>query len=125
MRTRSIGPAMIFDRLWRETGCQQVIHRLLQGRKFEFPVERAVFLTVLHRLFTSGSDRAAEKWKETLQIEGVDRLQLHHLYRAMAWLGEPLPEDQQAGATPFSPRCTIWSKKGFSPIAATSFPNSI
>ena len=24
----------------------------------------------------------------------------------MAWLGEPLPEDQQDGATPFAPRCT-------------------
>jgi len=34
----------------------------------------------------------------------VEKLQLHHLYRAMAWLGEPLPEDQQAGATPFAPR---------------------
>jgi len=31
---------------------------------------------------------------------------LHHLYRAMAWLGEPLAEDQQAGATPFAPRTT-------------------
>ena len=106
MRTRSIGPAMIFERLWKETGCQKVISRLLDERKFEFPVERALFLTVLHRLFTSGSDRAAEKWKETFEIEGVDRLQLHHLYRAMAWLGEPLPEDRQAGATPFSPRST-------------------
>ena len=106
MRTRSIGPAMIFERLWKETGCQKVIGRLLEERKFEFPVERALFLTVLHRLFTSGSDRAAEKWKETLQIDRIDRLQLHHLYRAMAWLGESLPEDRQAGATPFSPRST-------------------
>jgi transposase len=29
---------------------------------------------------------------------------LHHLYRAMAWLGEELPPEQQAGATPFAPR---------------------
>jgi len=106
MLTRSIGPTMICERLWQETGCKRVIEQLLQGRKFEFPVERAIFLTVLHRLFHSGSDRAAEKWRNTLQIEGVDDLQLHHLYRAMAWLGEALPEDQQAGATPFSPRCT-------------------
>ena len=106
MRTRSIGPAMIFERLWKETGCQEVVSRLLEGRKFEFPVERALFLTVLHRLFTSGSDRAAEKWKENQQIEGIGGLQLHHLYRAMAWLGESLPDDQQAGATEFSPRCT-------------------
>ena len=106
MHTRSIGPTLIFERLWHQTGCQQVISRLLEGRKFEFPVERAIFLTVLHRLFPSGSDRAADKWKETIDIEGVAGLQLHHLYRAMAWLGEALPEDQQLAATPFAPRCT-------------------
>jgi len=106
MHTRSIGPTLIFERLWQQTGCQQVIGRLLEGRKFEFPVERAIFLTVLHRLFPSGSDRAADKWKETIDIEGVAGLQLHHLYRAMAWLGEALPEDQQFAATPFAPRCT-------------------
>jgi transposase len=106
LHTRPIGPAMIFERLWQETGCQQVIGRLLADRKFEFPVERAIFLTVLHRLFTSGSDRAAEQWKATLDIGGVEGLQLHHLYRAMAWLGEALGEEQQFAATPFAPRCT-------------------
>ncbi len=58
---------------------QQVIRRLLEQRKFEFPVERALFLTVPHRLCTSGSDRVAEKWKETLPIEGIDRLPWRHL----------------------------------------------
>jgi transposase len=105
MQTRAIGPAMIFERLWQQTGCRQVIERLLEHRKFEFPVERAIFLTVLHRLFPSGSDRAAEKWKATVAIDGVEGLGLHHLYRAMAWLGESLGEDQQFAATPFAPRC--------------------
>src|SRR4051812_41945859 len=103
---RRIGPALIFERLWRETGCRRVVEHLLEGRRFEFDVERAIFLTVLHRLFDPGSDRAADKWKQDYQIEGGDSLQLHHLYRAMAWLGEPLPEDQQTGKTPFAPRCT-------------------
>src|SRR4051794_14371653 len=104
--TRRIGPALIFQRLWRGTGCQRVVEQLLEGRRFEFDVERAVFLTVLHRLFASGSDRAAEKWRTDSQIEGGDDLQLHHLYRAMAWLGEELPEDQQKDKTPSAPRCT-------------------
>jgi hypothetical protein len=104
--TRRIGPALIFQRLWRETGCQRVIEQLLDGRRFEFDVERAIFLTVLHRLFAPGSDRAADKWKQDYQIDGCEPLQLHHLYRAMAWLGEELPSDQQAGQTPFTPRCT-------------------
>jgi hypothetical protein len=103
---RRIGSPLVFERLWRDTGCQQVIRLLLQGRRFEFDVERAVFLTVLHRLIDPGSDRAADKWKADYPVEGADALQLHHLYRAMAWLGEELPDDQQADKTPFAPRCT-------------------
>ena len=104
--TRRIGPALIFQCLWQQTGCQKAIEQLLEGRRFECDVERAIFLTVLHRLFVPGSDRAAEKWKTDYQIEECETLQLHHLYRAMAWLGEELPHDQQAGKTPFAPRCT-------------------
>jgi len=103
--TRRIGPALIFLRLWRETGCQHVVAQLLEGRRFEFDVERAVFLTVLHRLFAPGSDRAADKWRIDYQIEGCEPLQLHHLYRAMAWLGEELPKARQKDETPFAPRC--------------------
>ena len=103
---RHIGSPLVFERLWRDTGCQQVLRQLLQGRRFEFDVERAIFLTVLHRLVHPGSDRAADKWKVDYTIDGVDTLQLHHLYRAMAWLGEELPHDQQADKTPFAPRCT-------------------
>jgi hypothetical protein len=103
--TQRIGPALIFQRLWQQTGCQRVIQQLLDGRRFECEVERAIFLTVLHRLCDPGSDRAADKWRSDYQIEGCDPLQLHHLYRAMAWLGEELPQDQQKDKTPFAPRC--------------------
>ena len=104
-RTRRIGPALIFERLWRALGLDRVLKDLLGERKFQFSVERAVFLTVLHRLFDPGSDRAAEKWKENYAIAGAEGLALHQLYRAMAWLGEPLPAEEQGGATPFAPRC--------------------
>ena len=60
---------------------------------------------MLHRLVCGGSDRAADRWREDYRIDGVDGLELHHLYRTMAWLGEELPKDQQDAATPFSPRC--------------------
>jgi hypothetical protein len=101
---KRIGAALLFGRLWEQTGCKAVIETLLTEREFEFPVERAVFATVLHRLMVSGSDRACEKWMTDYAIPGAGELALHHLYRAMAWLGEELPEDQQAGATPFAPR---------------------
>src|SRR5262245_53904249 len=75
---------------------------LLQDRGFEFAVERAVFASVLHRLFVSGSDRSCEKWMIDYRIAGIDGLQLHHLYRAMAWLGE---EIAPAAAGELAPRC--------------------
>src|SRR5215212_6427646 len=101
---KRIGAPLLFERLWEETGCRAVIEDLLAERRFEFAVERAIFATVLHRIMVSGSDRACEKWMADYAISGVDGLTLHHLYRAMAWLGEELPADQQAGATPFAPR---------------------
>ena len=102
---RRIGPALAFERLWEETGCRDVIEGLAGARHPDFALERAVFLTVLHRLFSGGSDRAADRWREDYRIDGVERLDLHHLDRAMAWLGEELAESQQDGATPFAPRC--------------------
>jgi transposase len=104
--TRRLGPALVFERLWRETGCAQVVTQLLRDRRFEFDVERAVFLTVLHRLCAPGSDRAAERWKEDQEIAGVADLELHQLYRAMAWLGEVLPDSHRHDATKLVPRCT-------------------
>jgi hypothetical protein len=106
VETVKIGPPLVFERLWGERKVQSILEQLLIGRKYEFPVERAIFMTVLHRLFVSGSDRAAEVWSRGYRIEGIDEFELHHLYRAMAWLGEELPADQQGGATPFAPRCT-------------------
>jgi hypothetical protein len=100
---RRIGPALLFERLWQEVGCQAVLTELAGQRQFALAVERAVFLTVLHRLFVSGSDRAAEKWRADYRIDGTEGLQLHHLYRAMAWLGEPLAD--QIGASGVAPRC--------------------
>ena len=101
--SRKIGPALIFERLWNELDIKKAIRQVLSGRKFQFDVERAIFLTTLHRLIVSGSDRSCEKWKRDYVINGTDGLELHHLYRAMAFLGEPL--EDQSDALPFGPRC--------------------
>ena len=98
-----IGPSIIFERLWKETGIKKAIQRLLIDRRFEFDVERAIFLTVLHRLIVSGSDRFCERWRRDYNINGTEQLDLHHLYRAMTFLGEVV--DDQKAATPFTPRC--------------------
>ena len=101
--TIKIGPALIFERLWEQTGIKKALQRLLKARRFEFDVERAVFLTVLHRLMTSGSDRYCDRWRRDYAVAGTDPIELHHLYRAMAFLGEQLAD--QTGASDLAPRC--------------------
>ena len=89
LRSRRWGAPLVFEKLWHEIGGPAVIREVLRGRHFEFAVERAVFMTVLHRLLAPGSDRAAERWKENYVLEGVDKLELHHLYRAMGFRFDP------------------------------------
>jgi hypothetical protein len=96
---RRIGADLVFGRVWQESGIPEALRALLKGRRFEFDVERAIYLTVLHRLFESGSER----WREDYRIPGTEGLELHHLYRAMAFLGEPVPNP---GASAGPIRCT-------------------
>lgn len=105
-KEKKIGVPMIFDRLWRKIGIKRVIDNMLIGRRHKFSIERAIFVTVLHRIVESGSDRAAEDWYKDYKIEGVDKIELQHLYRSMGWLGERLEDEEQVGATPFAPRST-------------------
>lgn len=107
---KRIGPAMVFDRLWRDLGLPGVVNGLRAHRKFQFDLERLLFTVVLHRLFHHAphrcSDRNACEWLQDYGIPGLPAgdLQLQHFYRAMAWLGEPLSDNEQCGALPFGPR---------------------
>jgi hypothetical protein len=47
---------------------------------------RAVYLTVLHRLMISGSDRHASDWRGRVRVPGADGLDLDQAYKATAWL---------------------------------------
>src|SRR5271169_673489 len=99
---RRIGGPLLLGRIWDRLGIGAVLDDLLNERAFEFPVERAVFVATLHRLFVSGSDRDCSSWMEDYDIPGAEGLDLHHFYRAMAWLGEEL-EEKPDGA--LAPRC--------------------
>jgi hypothetical protein len=99
---KRIGGPMLFGRIWVKLGIGAVLDDFLKDRAFEFPVERAVFVAALHRLFVSGSDRDGSAWMEDYDIPGAEGLDLHHFYRAMAWLGE---EVEEKPAEALAPRC--------------------
>lgn len=87
-----VGPVIVFERLWQQLGLDRIMKDLFSKRRFEFDVERAIFLCVLHRVCCGGSDRHAYQWKKDYALQGTDGLNLHHAYRAMAWLGEAQPD---------------------------------
>ena len=90
---RVLGPALVFEPLWQSTGCRAAVRAAVAGRRFGFDVERAVFVSVLHRLIEPGSDRQASRWMSDQAVAGAAALELQHFYRAMAWLGEALPQE--------------------------------
>jgi len=92
----TIGPALIFQRLWQRLKLDRILKELLRERRFGFEVERAIFLCVLHRICCGGSDRHAHQWREDYEMAGVSQLSLHHSYRAMAWLGQAEPKKDKA-----------------------------
>ena len=91
-----IGPALAFGRLWEELKVPEIFKRLLAERNFGFDVERAVFASVLHRLFEAGSDRQAVRWLANTSVPGAEEIELHHLYRAMKWLGKEKDQVEEA-----------------------------
>ena len=105
VQVQRVGPDLVFSRLWEALKLGTILKRALQSRRYEFDVERAIDLSVVHRLFASGSDRAAERWREACRLPGTETLELHQLYRAMAFLGEPL-KDQPDTLVLKTPRCT-------------------
>ena len=98
---KRIGGSLLFGKIWERLGIADVLGDLLQDRAFEFAVERAVFVATLHQ----SSSRALPRLfvlDEDYDIPGVKELDLHHFYRAMAWLGEEMEEKSKDA---LAPRC--------------------
>ena len=82
------GDVYVLEHLWRQVGLPELISELLDNRKFEFSVERALFAMVANRACAPSSKLYChEQWlAEDVRIEGCEALELHHLYRAMDFL---------------------------------------
>jgi hypothetical protein len=99
---KRFGAPLLFGKIWERLGIGEVLGALLAERAFEFPVERAVLVSTLHRLFVSGSDRDCASGVQDYDIPGAAGLDLHHFYLAMAWLGEEMEEKAESA---LAPRC--------------------
>ena len=93
---RDFGVVYLADALWRRFDLHKFFAKHLRQRKYDAPVERALFVMVAHRMLDPGSKLAAWDWFENdAYLPGVEGLQAQHLYRAMDFLDdchEPLEE---------------------------------
>jgi hypothetical protein len=62
---RRIGPALVFERLWEETGSGRWSRRWRANASTALRWSAPCF-----SLFVSGSDRAADRWREDYAIAG-------------------------------------------------------
>lgn len=88
VRTLRIGPSLVADRLWAETGCAAAINDAAQHRRFGFPVERIVYASVLHRMFGTEPGHSVSDWIGDYQVLGMPELDERQVNIAMAWLGK-------------------------------------
>lgn len=79
------GDVYVLEQLWERLGIAEVLTEVLGQRKFNFPVERALFALVANRACAPASKLYCyEQWlTEDVKIAGTETLKLHHLYRTM------------------------------------------
>lgn len=85
---KRIGPDLVLGRLWQDLKLDSIISGLASRRRYGFDLEGAIYLATLSRLFFPGSDRRTKRLARDYQVRGRDEIELHHLYRAMDWLGK-------------------------------------
>lgn len=88
LQSFSYGDLYVLEQLWRRVGVGEVIGEVLGKRKFDFDVERALFVMVANRALAPSSKLYCyEQWLgEDVHIEGTQGLKLQHLYRGMDFL---------------------------------------
>jgi hypothetical protein len=82
---RAWGPALVFERLWREQRLPEILAGLARERRFGFDVERVAFALALQRLCAPGSDLQGSGWVRTVEAPGFDDIELHHMYRTVGF----------------------------------------
>jgi len=90
--TIHLGPPLVFQRLWEELGLPGIFERLLLGRKFEFPLERVVFITVLPSLVRTRQRPRSRALVSQVRGGGDRRPRTPALLSYDGLLGEPLPQ---------------------------------
>ena len=90
-QVRDFGVVYLCDLLWRRLGLPAFFTKELRKRRYDAPVERALFALGAHRMGDPASKLACWDWIESdawLPPGAKTPIQLQHLYRAMDFLDD-------------------------------------
>lgn len=86
-QSRDLGVVHLAEGLWKLFDLERFFRKQLKTRKLEFPVERAIFAMVVHRLQEPTSKMQDFSWlKDEAFCPSAMKVELHHLYRALDFL---------------------------------------
>lgn len=87
--SRPMGGAWLLEQLWAQLGLDQILRRLLRGRRLDPSAERALLAMVCNRALEPMSKLGCAAWvNDKVAIPGLAELDDDRCYRAMDWLLE-------------------------------------
>ncbi len=97
---RIIGPALVFEQLWSQTGCRDAVLLHLSRNGHKADTERAIFSTVLRRIMMAGSGSGAFDWIPGRPLEGSDSVASQQVFQATTWLGQASQDPSGEAGSP-------------------------
>lgn len=87
--SRTYGGTYVLDRMWKTLELDKTLSGLLADRSFKVDVERVLFAMVANRALAPSSKLAVERWVgKHVEIDGLESVSVHNLYRTMDFLVE-------------------------------------
>jgi len=85
---KDYGAPLIFKRLFKVLGLEDILDAYLSHHNHIFPVKEAIFAMLLNRILTPSSKLRVYEWLDEVYDPRLEGLQLQHLYRSLDFLDE-------------------------------------
>jgi len=86
-KAKSYGDILVLQRLWKELGFNRFFSEFLSKHNIEFDVQAALKGMIFNRAIDAHSKLSTYEWlKKNVYFPEGEKLQVHHLYRAMDFL---------------------------------------
>ncbi|MEW6042274.1 MAG: IS1634 family transposase [Elusimicrobiota bacterium] len=84
--SKEYGIILILRRIWEDTGLCELFKTYLKRYKYRSNLVESIFVLVISRLLSCGSEHHSYKWMSSCYEPGWEDIRLQHLYRALDFI---------------------------------------